>query len=353
MRNLWYKITIISVWLFLPFQCFAQTTDPGSTVNNLVQAYMAQNDIPGAAVALYYHNQTYLYNFGVTDRSTQQPVTSNTIFEIGSITKVFTATLLAEQILNHKMNLSDPVVNYLPPQVKNANGAINQVTIQELATHTSGLPKVIPGMTLVQRSSFSSSDFMNYLAQWQPDEQIGSEYQYSNIGFGLLGYVLEGATGQTYAQLLQTQIFNPLGMTSTSLDSPVDANRYATGYNQNDQPARPWPQSAWPAGGALRSTATDMLNFLKANLGVQAQGVPPQLIQAMQLAQKPILNINNFSQGMAWSTAKGIVGKNGGTAGFGSAMNLMPSENMGIVILTNRAGSRPTILAKQILQQLA
>lgn len=353
MRNLWLKITIVSLWLFLPFQCLAQTTDPSSIINNAIQPYMAQNGIPGVAVALYYHNQAYFYNFGVSDRSTQQPVTSNTIFEIGSITKVFTATLLAEQILNHKMNLNDPVVNYLPPQVKNANGAINQVTLEELATHTSGLPRIPPGLTLAERAGYTKDDLMNYISTWQPDGPVGSGYSYSNIGFGLIGDALEGLTGQSYSVLLQQDILNPLGMTSSSIDDAVDPSRYATGYDEDGEQTMHWPTNAWAAGGAMRSTAVDMMKFIKANLGLQSSGASPQLIQAMQLAQKPLLQINDFMQGIAWSTSNGTTKKNGATAGFSAGIVLMPSQNMGIVILTNKTKSHPMRLGNQILHQLA
>lgn len=353
MRYLWYKIIIVCALLFLPLAGLAQTIDPAQTVSNLAQKFIAEKDIPGLAVALYYHGHTYFYNYGVTDRSTQQPVTSDTIFEIGSLTKTFTATLIAEQILNHKMNLTDPVVNYLPASVKTQNGAINQVTLGELATHMSGLPRIPRGLTLAQRASFTETDLMNYVAQWQPDAPIGSEFNYSNIGFGLLGYALAGEAGQPFATLLQQKILTPLGMASTSIDYAVDQSRYATGYDANGQQTMYWPKSAWAAGGAMRSTAHDMMKYLEANLGIQSANTSPQLLRAMQLAQKPLVSFDTFQQGMAWVIKNGVINKGGLTAGFSSGIALMPNEKMGVVILTNKAKARPVQLATQILQQLA
>jgi beta-lactamase class C len=332
----------------------ATTTNPGTTVNKLVTTFMTNQNIPGIAVALYYQNKTYLYNYGITNLTTQRAVTSDTIFELGSVTKVFTATLLAKQILADKMALKDKVTQYLPTNVKNSNGPINQVTLQELATHTSGLPSVPPGLQLRDRPSYSKTALMDFVAHWQPDVTIGSEYSYSNIGFGLLGYALETVSKQSYAQLLQSNIFDPLGMRSSSLNNPIDESRYADGYNQMGQKAIHWPKNAWPAGGAIRSTATDMLKFLQANLGIATSGASPQLIQAMKFAQKGIYQTDNFNQGLAWSVNQnGFVVKGGGTAGFSSFIALFPGKRMGVVVLTNKTGVKPGKLANQILLQLS
>lgn len=352
-RNLRNLLIMICVGFFLPIISFAQAPNPTNIVNRLVMDYKLNENIPGVAVALYYNNKAYFYNFGVANRFTQQPVTRNTIFEIGSMTKAFTATLLAEQVLAGKIALNAPVVNYLPPYVKRVNGALNQVTLQELATHTSGLPSVPPGLELRERAYYNERDLMNFVAYWQPRVPIGTQYSYSNIGFGLLGYALEQVTGHSYAQLLQKNIFNPLGMQNSSLNYPVNQNLYAQGYNKFGRPAMRWPKNAWPAGGAIRSTAADMCKFLEANLSVTSSGASPQLIRAMQFAQKGIFPTGVFIQGLAWANMpNGIIRKDGGTSGFSSYIALLPNQHMGIVILTNKSQVHPAHLAAQILFQL-
>lgn len=344
-----YKILLSTLFLFVAPPLFAQNNpaDPTTFINNKIQTFMSNKQVPGVAVALYYNNKLYFYNYGYADKSAQTKVTENTIFEIASITKVFTATLLAQEVLLNKMQLNDPVVKYLPAQIKKSGEPIDNVTLLDLATHTSALPKVAP-----PSAENSTQAFLQYFNTWQPTYQVGKRFVYSNIGFGLLGYALAGATGTTYESLLQTNILDPLKMSDTSMYTAVDNSRYAQGYNRMGNPAQRWPRYPWGAAGALRSTTKDMAKFLMANLGLNA---PADLIKATQLAQKPQRPATaNFQMGLGWQVFyNGLINKNGGSNGFGSGIAFYPPKKIGVVILANRAGSQPMLVANNIVKELA
>lgn len=322
-------------------------SDPTNFINNKIQNFMNNKQVPGVAVALYYNNHLYFFNYGYANTDTQTKITENTIFEIASITKVFTATLLAQEVLQNKVNLNDPVVKYLPAKVKKTGESIDQVSLLDLATHTAALPKVAPAY-----ADNSTQAFLQYFNTWQPTYPIGKKFLYSNIGFGLLGYAVAGAAGTNYENLLQSNILDPLKMTSSSMYTAVDNSRYAQGYNRMGRPAQRWPRYPWGAAGALRSSSSDMAKFLLANLGLNA---PADLIQAMQFAQKAQRPATpNFQMGLGWQVFyNGLINKNGGSNGFGTAIAFYPAKKIGVVILTNKAGSQPILVANNIVKELA
>lgn len=322
-------------------------TDPTRFINAKIQTFMTNKQVPGVAVALYYNKHLYFYHYGYANTETKAKVNEDTIFEIASITKVFTTTLLAQEVLQGKMKLNDPVIKYLPTTINKQGEAIDQVTLLDLATHTAALPKVATPV-----ANQSPQAFLQYFNTWKPSKPIGKTFLYSNIGVGLIGYALEGASDTSYENLLQTNLLTPLKMTSTSLYQAVDDSRYAQGYNAMNLPAKRWPKFPWPAAGALRSTSADMSKFLLANLGISA---PDNIIKAMQLAQKPQRPATlNFQMGLGWQVLKnGIINKNGGSNGFGSAIVLYPEKKIGVVVLTNRAKSQPMRVANNIVKELA
>lgn len=340
--------------LSLLFAVSAFAAKPSETIiNEAIQRWMQEQQIPGVAVAYFDGQDGHLYNFGVQDRSSSAPVTENTIFEIASVTKVFTSTELALQIDKGKMALNDQLIKYLPA-LKNANGSIAQVTLVSLATHTSSLPRVPPP----QKSGYNHAKIIQFLRKWNAEFPVGSKYLYSNMGFGVLGYALANLAGTDYFDLIKADILTPLGMDSTMIKVPAAFNgRYATGYNQGNKPAARWGLNAWPAGGALRSTSSDMLKFLKANLNVQGAG-PQDLLKAMQFAQQGQFKANDkLTLGLGWQRFQGekflFIDKNGGVPGFSSYIGMIPEKKIGIVILANRGKTQSTTIGREILSKLA
>src|SRR5437588_4246437 len=193
-------------------------TDPSGIISEEVELFRKASDAPGVAVALLYDNQRLFYNIGDAVRESEIPVTENTIFGIGSVDKVFTATMLAYNVVLGNMQLSDPVVKYLPEEVgKRGSDDIKKVTLQQLATHTSGMPDQgpdKPGYFLFNELPPSGSLF-NWWINFRAEPGVGECYRYSSVGFVTLGYAVGGPRFH-HNQLLSEQVTSPLSMSQTA-----------------------------------------------------------------------------------------------------------------------------------------
>lgn len=349
-----YRKTLSFLFVFLSLIQAIYSTTLEERVKALVQEYLDEHHIPGAAIAVYYQGQGYLYDLGWADIALSKPVTPDTLFAIGSITKVFTSILLANDVLQGKVNLNDPVGKFVPGLISGT--PISGVTLKQLATHTSSLPEYPQKLT--HNIRYNTLEMITGLNRWRPSHPIGTHYRYSNIGFALLGFALGNIDSTDYYSLVNNVILQPLNMASTFINVPyMLLDRYAMGYEINGRtPARRHPMQAWPGGGALRSTSRDMLKFLQANLGVSG---PPQLLKAMQFAQQPYFRVNeDFTMGLGWRRFVSdddifLIDKDGGVAGFSSYIGMIPDQKVGIVILLNRVHSKITRLGRLVLLDLA
>lgn len=340
--------------------------------------FMQQYDIPGAAVAVIDKGKTNIYVFGTADKSTNKPVTTQTIFELGSITKLFTTLLLAEEVTNSHMQMSDTLTQYLPALAKNKN--LTQVTMQELATYSASLPFTAPD------SVTSFQQMQDYLLHWQPTSPIGSVWQYSNMSIGLLGNALETKNQVDISQLYDENIFDPLKMTSAAIDlTDQQQANLAQGYSKNGSPAAHFSASLFPAAALSKGSIQDLANFLAAAVGVP--NTPQNIHDAMQLAQTPRATVGDMEQALSWQltslTDKNLlhapenmnldqtplqwlpadqqqfnpnmlIDKTGATDGFRAYIAVIPGQQSGIVILTNRYVSNGAIVdaGREILMSL-
>jgi len=348
-------------------------------VNGIMQPYLAQRQRTGARgqrwirssnlgaiVAVSLHGRRYFFAYGkATDAGT--PFTRDTLLEIGSCTKVFTATLFALSINRNQIAPDAFAQKYMP---SGYTLRAQQLTPLELADFTSGMPDDPTNLPrgLEQRSidSYTVKDFLTWASNYAPATRLPAPYKYSNAGIGLLSYLIETATGKSWEDQVSSEIFQPLAMPDTTLrPTPEQEKRLAQGHNRAGQNAARWPVYAWYAAGGLRSTAHDMISFGEANLGhpeVNGKPVPSELIAAMQLAQKPIYTIPNGvnKQAMAWMSNMGegnpnlhpVIVKNGGTSGFGSVIAINPSKDAAIFIGMNQVGAQPAAKGIEILRQL-
>lgn len=322
---------------------------PIDFVNQTIGAYRHQYEIPGVAVAIVNGEDERVLSYGFADRSKQENVTENTLFEIASVTKVFTTTALAIHVLEGDVGLNDPISDYLP-ELNSWFGDVSRITLVDLATHTSSLPRVGGDW-----HTGGPHKVFYFLQKWRPKYPIGTRYAYSNLGFGLLGYVLENVEKRNYEEVIKGDILIPLGMNMTFTEVPNSLlSQYAQGYDVHGRVTIRRPHGPIPGSGALRSTAKDMLKFLKANMGLAG---PEELREAMELAKKPYYKVrDHFDMGLGWQRIehKGtlMIDKNGGVAGFTSYIGWIPEKRLGIVILTNKGGARTTYIGRFILEQL-
>jgi D-alanyl-D-alanine-carboxypeptidase/D-alanyl-D-alanine-endopeptidase len=263
----------------------------------------------------------------------------DTVYEIGSITKTFTATLLAQAVFSGRVTLETPLAQLLP-DFKIPSRAGKGITLGDLGTNHSGLPRLpsnlLPKDAANPYADYDAAKLKAFLAGYELPRDPGAAYEYSNLGFGLLGYALTQLERTTYDAMVDGQILRPLGMTMTGT-ALTDAMRahLASGHDDMGTAAKNWDLDALAGAGALRSTANDMLRYLRANMGVEQSPVTA----AMNLAQQPRSDVTRTMRiGLAWmTTEKGIVWHNGGTGGYRSFLGFTADRRRGVVVLTNTA----------------
>ncbi|WP_198026408.1 serine hydrolase [Bradyrhizobium sp. ARR65] len=264
---------------------------------------------------------------------------ADTVYEIGSVTKTFTATLLAQSVLSGRVTLDTPVGQLLPDfEIPSREG--KQITLGELATQHSGLPRLpanlAPADPANPYADYDAAKLKTFLAGYELPRDPGTAYEYSNLGFGLLGYALAQSEHTTFAAMVDREIFKPLGMTmsGTALTAEM-RSRLASGHDDAGVPAKNWDFDALAGAGAIYATANDMLRYLKANMGIGDSS----LTAAMRFAQQPRSGMAaKMRIGLAWMTTdKGVVWHNGGTFGYRSFLGFTADRRRGVIVLSNTA----------------
>ena len=268
----------------------------------------------------------------------------NTVFEIGSVTKTFTATLLAQAVQSKALTLDTPAAQVLPGfHIPTRNGKV--ITLGLLAEQHSGLPRMpgnfAPAEPADPYADYDIAKLKTFLAGYTLPRDPGQSYEYSNLGFGLLGDALANQARTSYANLLEREILKPLAMTSTSADaSSALLQRLAPGHAEDGKPAGHWHLGALAGAGAIVSDASDMTRYLQANMGL----LKSPLDRAMALAHQPRRDISGDVRiGLAWMTrhlpSGDIIWHNGETGGYVSFVGFTADGRRGVVILTNAAQS--------------
>ena len=291
-----------------------------------------------------------MVGYGRLRRDAQDPPDGGTVFEIGSITKVFTGLLLADLAEQGLVGLDDPLASYLPAGVRVPTVEGRQLTLGDLASHAGGLPRDPKG-TLRRwlgdrhnpNAGLSVEELYAGLGRTRLRRRPGERVKYSNLGAGLLGDALARAAGQPYQELVRERICLPLGMRDTDI-APTGEQiaRLATGYTRRRRPAPPLEIPALVGAGALRSTAIDMLCLLEANLDPAHSPLAAQ-IERTQLPRLPAAR--RVGVGLGWLIAhppRGagpLLWHNGGTSGFRSFVGIARKSGTAVVALSNTARS--------------
>jgi CubicO group peptidase (beta-lactamase class C family) len=324
----------------------AMQTARDSLVEKFVRPYIQQQANAGISIGIIQNNQLFIYDYGTTDKQLRHLPDKNTLYEIGSITKTFTATLLAELVLEGKCNLDDPAEKFLPDSVKLQYQNV-PVTLQELANHTSGLPRLPDNFFTHENynpadpySNYTANDLLTYLKTVQLNNQPGTHFEYSNLGAGLLGYILTRISGLPYAELLQKYILHPLNMTHTYLSVPPAYQAvFAQGYDEKGNAIAHWNWNVLAGCGAIHSTIDDMLKYLQAHL----EDNNP-LNKVFRLCEHITFKGNTFNStiGLGWiqdDNNPAVYWHNGGTGGFRSFAAYDRDNHTAIIILSNSASN--------------
>ena len=270
----------------------------------------------------------------------------NSVFEIGSVTKVFTTTLLADMAAKGEVSLDVPAQTYAPPGMTLPVRNGKAITLAHLAEQNSGLPR-LPGNLDLSKvdmanpyAAYTTAMLNEFLAGYAPPRDPGEQFEYSNLGMGVLGEILAHRAGTDFETAARTRILDPLGMKGTAITlTPQMQAQLAKGHDASGAPTANWDLPSLAGAGALRSSMTDMLKFLDANIGEPAS----DLERAMRLAHQPRFPIGgNAKIGLGWitiTTAKGsFIYHDGGTGGYGAIVAIDPQRNVGLVLLGNRTG---------------
>jgi CubicO group peptidase (beta-lactamase class C family) len=283
-----------------------------------------------------------IVSYGSAARGDGRPLDGDTVFEIGSITKVFTSLLLADAVGRREVSLSDPIAKYLPADVRVPERGGRTISLQDLATHTSGLPRlphnIKPRDGANPYADYSVAQLYEFLSTYQLPRDVGAQYEYSNIGGGLLGHLLAARAGMDYEALVRTRITGPLGMRRTAIAlSPEMKAQMAVGHSALLEPVSNWDLPTLAGAGALRSTTNDLLTFLAAVLGYADTPLAPAMA-AMTAVRRPT-GAQGLEIALGWhvltSADREIVWHNGGTGGYRSFIGYDPVSRVGVVILAN------------------
>ncbi|HWT34961.1 MAG TPA: class C beta-lactamase [Paraburkholderia sp.] len=331
-------------------------------VDAAIRPMMVRDAIPGVAVGVIVDGRAQVFNYGVVSTQSRKPVTDGTLFELGSVSKTFTATLTAWAQVDGQLSLSDDVGRFLPDLRGTPFG---NVSLLALGTHTpGGLPLQVPD------DIRNDGQLMRYFKAWRPAYAPGTYRTYANPGIGALGLIAAKSMGQDFTALIEQRLFPALGLRNSYIDVPAARTAdYAQGYTKEGKPIR-------MAGGVLaaqaygvKSTAADMLRFIEANMKLVR--LDSQLQRAITQTHTGYFRAGTMTQDLIWeqypfpvalsallegnSTAMALdatpvkaiappeaprddvwINKTGSTNGFGSYVAFVPARRIGIVILGNR-----------------
>jgi len=315
----------------------------------------------GVAVAVRMNGETRFFNYGFANDARNERVTADSIFNLGSVGKLFATTTLAEAVKRGELSLDDTVAKYVTELQR--GGDIRRITLGELASHTSGLPDHPGQYERGHRGRYTWPDFVRFLNSWKadPKHEPGKQYLYSDTAMVLLRIALQRRFNTPFARLMHQRITGPLGMTSTALPLPRDLlGRAVQGYSPQGQPSgKPGMEGGdfqWRGSGQIYSSARDMSTFLAANLGELAgHGA---IESAMGFAQQPVFTVSpRLKIGLAWQIVSSgnlsILDKNGGLNNTSTYVGFAPQRKLAVVILVNRGKQHATGIGRQILHALA
>jgi beta-lactamase class C len=357
-------VTVIGI-----VEAAAQDEAVARLVNQEVYPRLPSDGAGGAALAVRIDGRTLFFNFGWADVAQRRPVTSDSLFNLGSIRKAFEATVLAQAFQQGELAFDDPVIRYVT-ELQRGND-IRRVTIGQLAVHTSGLllpPDHPPWPT----QGYTLAEFIRMLGDWKLNDgqEPGKQHIYTHAGYVLLQLALERRFDLPIAELLDRRVIRPLGLDSTTVPlrgadgraelAPVLMSRAVQGYDGNGKSVgQPGDQQTFydfSGTGQMFSSARDLATFLAANLGELR--IDPPLQEAMQSTHRGIFRIDpRTMQGMAWEVIDHdgivVVDKPGGIVNSSTYIGMVPGQKLGLALLINRGNQYPYEFGRKFLLELA
>jgi D-alanyl-D-alanine-carboxypeptidase/D-alanyl-D-alanine-endopeptidase len=346
MRRFAFLVACISGITFAP-SAHAQTVDWKSRIDEIAQQRIADERNVGIAIGVIKDGETWIRGYGSVRVGDSASPTADTIFEIGSISKVFTGLALGQLAVTGKLSLEDPLEKHLPELSSLPAG---RITFRELTTHTSGLPRLPSNLNPQDLQNpykdYHLANLLLFLKSFQFAQPGPFSFDYSNLGAGLLGYALSRVAGMDYDALIRDFIVRPLSMKDTGVAlTAAQLQKTAQGYTSGLDAAPLWDLAILAGAGGMRSSLEDLLVFLKANLSPDST----PLSAAIRMSHQGLEPALGGRVGLGWfldgADEDAMVWHNGRTGGFHSLVAFKPKERAGIVMLTNTASSMACLSA--------
>jgi CubicO group peptidase (beta-lactamase class C family) len=348
-------IAILLVFFSTPLR--AGDVLPKEEVDRFVKPIIDGQYAKCLVVGLINEHDRQVIGYGIKSDTDRTPPDGQSVFEIGSVTKTFTATLLAEAVLRGEVKLDDPVQKFMPGDVKIPRGKDGkEVTLLNLTTHSSGLARMpsnfAPADPGNPYADYSAAQMYAYLSEaallWEPGEKCN----YSNLGVGLLGHALALHAKQPYEELLLERICKPLKMKSTrvTLDDSMRA-RLAPAYDVEGNPLKNWDLNVLGGAGGIRSTADDMLTYVAAETGLARSELSPA-IELTHKRQREFAKGTNIALGWMITQKDGIYNHGGQTGGYHTGVYFDPVHKLGVIILATTNSGLPDAAAARLMHRL-
>ena len=342
-RTGYFTLVFLGV-LFLQFSfvaCGSEETNISDEVKKSIKERIKNGEGVGLVVGFIdTQGKKEYFSYGTSTKNGDEPVDENSVYEIGSISKVFTCIALADMVLNGELNLDDPAETYLPDTVKMPSRNGNKITLEHLAANNSALPRMPynfrPKDPNNPYADYTVENMYDFLSTYTLQRDVGDTYEYSNLGMGLLGHILSLKAGMDYEQLIIERICHVLEMEDTVITlTAAMKERLAQGHNPVGEVPN-WDIPTLAGAGALRSTANDMLTFLGANMGIDRSSVS----SAMEMTHEPRIDAGKaMSVGLGWHIRDNgitqIIWHNGGTGGYRTFCGFIKDKKVGVIVLSN------------------
>jgi len=330
--------------LFIALMVSLSIVISAQDIDKILQERLKADPLGSAfSVAVVNEKGMRFYNAGKTSKLANALVADeNTIYEIGSITKVFVGILLAEAVKRGEVKLDDPISKHLPKNVVSPKLNGKEITLLDLTTHHSSLPRLPENFSPKNNENpyadYNTEQMYGFLNQVKLRKEIGSQYEYSNFGVGLLGHILSLAAKMSFEDLIKSRILQPLGMKNTAIIlSPEMKSNIAFGHNEEGRQTSNWDLDALAGAGALRSNASDMAKFISANLGFTKTSIADSLKEAQimrKTGERPTQKI-----GLGWHgdplSNRELLFHGGGTGGYVAFVALDKERKTGVFVATN------------------